>query len=112
MGIGYNVAVCVYDDSRAHRVLPYDQRGLRKVFLVRGNGALEGLAAKVSSGVVQILVTGYGPAAPKHPGPERRIHLCLESPSSPVTGSSRPGWYSHSRLLDGALIVPLRRLLR
>ena len=36
MGIGYNVAVCVYDDSRAHRVLPYDQRGLRTVFLVRG----------------------------------------------------------------------------
>src|SRR5260370_31820605 len=30
--------------------------------LVQLNGALEGLAAKVSSGVVQILVTGYGPA--------------------------------------------------
>ena len=30
--------------------------------LVQLNGALEGLAAKVSSSVVQILVTGYGPA--------------------------------------------------
>src|SRR6266852_8019542 len=30
--------------------------------LVQLNGALEGLAAKVSSGVVEILVTGYGPA--------------------------------------------------
>src|SRR5437660_7570853 len=30
--------------------------------LVQLNGALESLAAKVSSGVVQILVTGYGPA--------------------------------------------------
>src|SRR5258708_5392375 len=30
--------------------------------LVQLNGALEGLAAKVSSGVVQILVSGYGPA--------------------------------------------------
>src|SRR6202165_301096 len=30
--------------------------------LVQLNGALEGLAAKVSSGVVQILATGYGPA--------------------------------------------------
>src|ERR1700724_2739825 len=30
--------------------------------LAQLNGALEGLAAKVSSGVVQILATGYGPA--------------------------------------------------
>src|ERR1700736_1166406 len=30
--------------------------------LLQLNGALEGLAAKVSSAVVQILVTGYGPA--------------------------------------------------
>src|SRR5882762_5959384 len=30
--------------------------------LVQLNGALEGLAAKVSSAVVQILATGYGPA--------------------------------------------------
>src|SRR3979411_1077723 len=35
--------------------------------LVQLNGALEGLAAKVSSSVVQILVTGYGPAPAPHP---------------------------------------------